>query len=113
MKITDIVLETFSWPLLRPLSNSAITLSRGGMTLVKIKTDADVTGVGTGYAKTVIRTAIEQFRPLLIGEDPLNVERIWQKMYSPKAVGRRGLTTQAISAIDIALWDLRAKLAGM
>ena len=113
MKITDVVLETFSWPLLRPISNAAITLSRGGMTLVKIITDAGVTGIGNGYAKPVIRTAIEQFRQLLIGEDPLNVERIWQKMYSPKAVGRRGLTTQAISAIDIGLWDLRAKVAGM
>jgi L-alanine-DL-glutamate epimerase-like enolase superfamily enzyme len=113
MKITDVVLETFSWPLLRPISNSAITLARGGMTLVKIETDAGVTGIGNGYAKPVIRTAIDQFRPLLIGEDPLDVERLWQKMYAPKAVGRRGLTTQAISAIDIALWDLRGKVAGM
>ena len=113
MKITDVVLETFSWPLARPISNAAITLSRGGMTLVSIKTDAGITGIGNGYAKPVIRTAIEQFRPILLGEDPLDVERIWHKMYSPKAVGRRGLTTQAISAIDIALWDLRGKVAGM
>ncbi|HZQ98058.1 MAG TPA: mandelate racemase/muconate lactonizing enzyme family protein, partial [Chloroflexota bacterium] len=49
----------------------------------------------------------------LIGEDPIDVERLWHKMWVPKLIGRRGLTTRAISAIDIGLWDIRAKVANL
>jgi L-alanine-DL-glutamate epimerase-like enolase superfamily enzyme len=48
---------------------------------------------------------------MLVGEDPIDVERLWHKMWVPKLIGRRGLTTRAISAIDIGLWDIRAKAA--
>jgi len=50
---------------------------------------------------------------LLIGQNPLDHERLWHAMWVPKLIGRRGLTTRAISTIDIALWDLKAKAAGM
>ena len=43
------------------------------------------------------------------GATPLPVERLWHKMWVPKIIGSRGLTTRAISAIDIGLWDIRAK----
>ncbi|NJN82460.1 MAG: mandelate racemase/muconate lactonizing enzyme family protein, partial [Caldilineaceae bacterium] len=66
-----------------------------------------------GSLSPIARTAIEYFAPLLIGEDPRDVERLWHAMWVPKLVGRRGITTRAISAIDIGLWDLRAKLANM
>ena len=42
----------------------------------------------------------------------MNVERLWNKMWVPKMIGRRGLTTRVISGIDIALWDLRGKITG-
>ena len=71
------------------------------------------TGIGLGGGKGVIGATIDSLKPLLIGEDPINVERLWHAMWVPKLIGRRGLTTRAISAIDIALWDLRAKVAGM
>ena len=61
----------------------------------------------------VVGDAIAHLTPQLIGEDPINVERLWHKLWVPKLVGRRGMTTRAIGAIDIALWDLRAKVAGM
>ena len=57
------------------------------------------------------RATIEHLTPLLIGEDPIDVERLWHKMWVPKLIGRRGLTTRAIAAIDIGLWDIRAKYA--
>ncbi len=41
------------------------------------------------------------------------MERLWHTMWVPKLLGRRGLTTRAISAIDIGLWDIRAKRAGL
>src|SRR5207302_7216586 len=54
---------------------------------------------------------IEALKHELIGEDPIDVERLWHKMWVPKIIGRRGLTTRAISPIDIGLWDIRAKVA--
>jgi len=113
MKITDVQIEAFAWPMRQQFFNSTVSFTRGTMTLVKIETDEGLTGIGPSYSKPVIHTAIETMRPLLIGQDPLNVERLWHTMWVPKVVGRRGLTTQAISAIDIALWDLRGKIAGL
>jgi L-rhamnonate dehydratase len=50
---------------------------------------------------------------LLVGEDPLDVERLWQKMYRGLIyVGRRGIALHALSGIDIALWDIAGKAAG-
>ncbi|TMJ62017.1 MAG: hypothetical protein E6G81_03090 [Alphaproteobacteria bacterium] len=49
-------------------------------------------------------------KPLLIGEDPLLIEHLWQKMFArTRQYGRRGLVMQAISGIDIALWDIAGK----
>ena len=59
------------------------------------------------------KAAVEHLKRELIGEDPIDVERLWHKMWVPKLIGRRGLTTRAISAIDIGLWDIRAKVAGL
>ena len=50
----------------------------------------------------------------MIGEDPNDIQRIWTKLvWAGASVGRSGLATQAIAAIDIALWDLKAKRAGL
>jgi L-alanine-DL-glutamate epimerase-like enolase superfamily enzyme len=49
----------------------------------------------------------------VVGRDPLMSEAIWADLWSPKLRGRRGLETRALSSIDLALWDIRAKLAGL
>ena len=114
MKITGVRVESYKWPRRRPISNGLHTYTHSGVGFVFVDTDDGVTGIGIGASKVgVIRAAIEHFTPMLIGEDPIDVERLWHKLWVPKLVGRRGLTTRAISAIDIALWDLRAKVAGM
>ena len=52
--------------------------------------------------------------PLVLGRDPLAVESIWQDVYETTAlVGRRGAVLRALSVVDIALWDVRAKAAGL
>ena len=89
------------------------TYTHAGLGLVHIETDAGLTGTGLGGTGSIGRAIIDQLKPLLIGEDPIDVERLWHKMWVPKLIGRRGLTTRVISAIDIGLWDLRAKAAGM
>ena len=113
MKIVDITTETYRWPRHKPISNGKHTYTHVTLGLVKIETDAEITGIGLGDVGTIGRAVVERLKPELIGEDPLNVERLWHKMWVPKLIGRRGLTTRAISAIDIGLWDLRAKVAGM
>ena len=59
------------------------------------------------------RVIDELYAPLLIGEDPRLNERLWQKLFWSKAhwVGRVGITTMAHAAIDMALWDIKAKAA--
>jgi L-alanine-DL-glutamate epimerase-like enolase superfamily enzyme len=53
------------------------------------------------------------FHELLVGEDPTDVERLWQKMYRGVIyIGRRGIALHALSGIDIALWDIAGKAAG-
>ena len=113
MKIVDVTTETYRWPRPKPISNGKHTCTHVTLGLVKIETDAEITGIGLGSVDNIGKAVIEHLKPELIGEDPLNVERLWQKLWVPKLIGRRGLTTRAISAIDIGLWDFRAKVAGM
>ncbi len=113
MKITGITTEEYRWPRHKPISNGLHTYTHSGLDLVKIETDEGITGIGLGGGGLVGHATIERLKPELIGEDPIDVERLWHKMWIPKLIGRRGLTTRAISALDIGLWDIRAKAAGM
>ena len=113
MKITAITTEEYKWPRHKPISNGLHTYTHAGLDLVKIATDEGITGIGLGAGGAIGRATVETLRPLLIGEDPIDVERLWHKMWVPKLIGRRGMTTRAISAIDIGLWDIRAKFANL
>jgi len=55
---------------------------------------------------------LEHFKQVVIGQDPFDTERIWDDLWQPKLIGRRGITTRIISGIDIALWDLKGKIVG-
>jgi L-alanine-DL-glutamate epimerase-like enolase superfamily enzyme len=85
--------------------------------LVRIHTDAGLVGIGeVDSAPEVVKAAIEApkshltcsgFRQLLLGEDPCDVGRLWEKLYRGSLYfGRRGVGIHALSGIDIALWDL-------
>jgi L-alanine-DL-glutamate epimerase-like enolase superfamily enzyme len=80
---------------------------------VHIKTDAGAEGLGVGTP--IAREIIERvFKPLLVGQDPLCIEKIWDDMFwRVRGYGRKGVAFCAISAVDIALWDLKAKLFGV
>jgi len=96
-----------------PIRNGKHTYTHSGLGIVKIETDENITGIGLGGTGLVGQATIEGLKHELIGEDPIDVERLWHKMLVPKIIGRRGLTTRAISAIDIGLWDIRAKFANL
>ena len=80
--------------------------------LVKITCDDGTFGWGEGYGPAgVIKAGIEFFRELLIGRNPLDTESLWQIMYLHSLdYARRGILLSALSAIDVALWDLKGKI---
>jgi mannonate dehydratase len=84
---------------------------------LKISTDQGVTGIGdstvNGREKAVVAYLEEHVIPCLIGRDPRRIEDIWQYLYRG-AYWRRGpITMAAIGAVDVALWDIKGKMAGM
>ena len=97
------------------------------MGLVKVSTDAGICGYSdvetvASVAKAAVEAprwseggleAFDGLAALIVGENPLEVERLWYKMYRVSVYyGRRGVVMQAISAIDIALWDIAGKFYG-
>ena len=78
---------------------------------VKVHTDTGLSGVGECWGwPRVVQTAIEDLKPLVVGEDPFLIERIWQKLYaSTQGHGMTGVVgSGAITGIELALWDLKA-----
>ena len=91
--------------------------------LVRIHTDEGLVGVGEAdtspyLARTVLQmpsshSIARGLSELLVGEDPLAIGRLWQRLYEGSSYyGRAGVALHVISAIDIALWDLAGKAAG-
>jgi len=78
---------------------------------VQIETDDGVSGLGGPMPVDQAYIISQQLTPLLLGHDPLAIERIWDRLYRFMVHGRKGLVMQAISAIDCALWDLKGKWA--
>ncbi|MFO1037916.1 MAG: mandelate racemase/muconate lactonizing enzyme family protein [Geminicoccaceae bacterium] len=91
--------------------------------VVEIHTDEGITGLGevdslpAGIAAVILapssHTGARGLREVLLGQDPLEIEALWQRMYDATCyIGRRGLVIHAIAALDIALWDLKGKALG-
>lgn len=81
----------------------------------EIASDCGAVGVGNAaLAPRLVKQAIdEHYAPLVLGADPFDVAYLWEKMYRRTlAWGRKGVGMTAISAVDIAIWDLMGKLAG-
>jgi len=114
MKITDIKAIPLLIPLKEtpPLSMGTAARSQYHV-LVKVFTDEGITGYGEAWRFTpgAVSTFIEEaLKPLLIGENPMHVERLWDLMYRTTfRYGRKGLTVHCISGVEIALWDIIGK----
>ena len=110
MKITDI--KTFLMMAGSPVSKESTSWSARNWCFVKVYTDEGITGLGEGSGwPRVVETAINDLKPIVIGEDPMNIERIWQKMLvSTMGAGMTGTPgSGSMNAIDMALWDIKGK----
>jgi D-galactarolactone cycloisomerase len=120
MKIAQIKVHPLQSPLAQPFAFSQGWVKRRSATLVEVITDQGLTGWGEAFAQgleppQIAAAAIEHaLAPLLIGADPLDTEVLWHKMYhATRDYGRKGSVVAAISAIDIALWDIAGKAHGV
>ena len=80
--------------------------------LVRVTTDEGIVGIGecSGMNGPVVRSVVEEsLKPLLIGENPLEIERLWEKMYVSTYKIRGQSQSIGISGVDIALWDILGK----
>ena len=130
MKITEIRTRVVSWrgktvplpphfctnpmDLLALPEASMSTFTFHGWLIVEIFTDAGLVGIGNAaLSPQITKQVIDLYlKPLLIGQDPWETEFLWQLMYrKTMAFGRKGIGMVAISAVDIALWDLLGKSA--
>ncbi len=118
MKITSVELFPVRSSLAAPLRWGSFEVWDKSCVLVRVDTDEGVVGVGEcGLSVQFypqVRAAMDVLRPLLVGQDPLRVGGLWQTMFlSTHKWGRRGTETYAVSGIDIALWDIAGKIAGL
>lgn len=118
MKIKDVVCQ-----LLRIPTVEKKTASSQDAVLVRIRTDNDLEGIGEADSQPeVVKAIIDApfshniacgLREILIGENPLETDRLWQKMHRKTMYfGRSSVTITAMAAIDMALWDLKGKHFG-
>ena len=120
MKITEVTTTVVSYPHVRPVQDSTVpepSLAIGGRSqlFVHIHTDEGVEGLGVGQAAPGARQVVEAtLRRILIGQDPFNIEKLWNDMFwHIRGFGRKGVAFCALSAVDTGLWDLKAKALGL
>ena len=119
MKISSVSAVTVRVPLANPPSFSTRRVTAREYTLVRVRDEDGVEGVGFTHAgpsgAAVITSAVrELLASVVVGEDPYRVEGLWREMYQESLLhGRTGSVMRALSAIDIALWDHNARAVGL
>ena len=116
MKITDIRVHVLKTTLDQPFAFSQGWVGQRCATLVEVLTDQGITGWGEAFAQgleapEIAAAAIHHaLKPLVLGANPLDTEVLWHRMYHrTRDYGRKGSVVAAISAVDIALWDIAGK----
>jgi D-galactarolactone cycloisomerase len=131
MKVTTLETYLLTAPLPQPVRTSTHTITGVSEVVVRLTTDAGLVGIGEGHGPFLFQSGPEGLRsvsnilraitPLVVGQDPFDAERIWQDLFALTYTSVRGIPTlarqhrpliTAMSAIDIALWDLKGKAVG-
>ena len=123
-RIRHVKLSTLTLPLDTPISDAKVLTGRQKpmteivLLFAEITTEAGHSGIGFSYSKRAGGPAqyahAKEVADGLLGEDPNDIGRVYQKLlWAGASVGRSGVATQAIAAVDIALYDLKAKRANL
>ena len=123
-RIAWIELSLVLLPLKQPISDAKVLtgkqkpLTEVALLFARIVSRQGHEGLGFSYSKRAgghgLYAHAKEVAPAVLGEDPNDIARIWEKLaWAGASVGRSGLATQALAAIDIALWDMKAKRAGL
>src|SRR5712691_2357647 len=128
MKVTALETYLLSAPLPQAVRTSTSTITRVSEVIVKLTTDAGLVGIGEAHGPFLfqegpdglrsVKDILKAITPLVVGQDPFDAERIWQDLFALTYTSVRGIPTlarqqrhlvTAMSAIDIALWDLKGQ----
>jgi D-galactarolactone cycloisomerase len=112
LRIIDVRTTLLRYPCDRPIASAGGVLQERPALLVEVVIDEGV--VGIGEAGVGSKALIDgELKPFLIGQDPLQIEWIWQSLFHRFGrAGRRGLVLNALGGIDVALWDILGKVTG-
>ncbi len=119
MKITCVTSHVLQYDMPELLGYSQQYYNKRTAHLVEVETDEGVTGWGECFGpgnvalanKAIVETVIQ---PLIVGMDPMDRDVIWHKVYNlTRDHGQKGMPLQSLSGVDIALWDIAGKVAGL
>ena len=119
MKIARIASHVLQYEMPEELGYSQQFYNKRTAHIVEVGTDVGITGwgecFGPGTVALANRTIVEQvIQPMVLGSDPLDRDAIWHKVYNLlRDHGQKGMPLQALSGVDIALWDIAGKVAGL
>lgn len=117
MKITEIRSYRLYDSSSAPFQDSTMVKAANGLawTFVELLTDAGITGVAYSEGAGPVRAFIhDQLKDLIVGADPFETEKLWTAMFwRVRGNGRKGAAFQAISTVDNAIWDIKAKALGV
>ena len=119
MKITKITSHILQYEMPELLGYSQQYYDKRTAHLVEIETDEGITGwgecFGPGNIAIANKTIVERvIQPVLLGENPLNRDVLWHKVYNLlRDHGQKGMPMQALSGVDIALWDIAGKVSNL
>ena len=119
MKITRITSHVLGYDLPETLGYSQQYYTKRTAHLVEVETDEGITGWGECFGAGNIALAnkgiVQQvIQPMVLGMDPLDRDVIWHKVYNlMRDHGQKGMPLQSLSGVDIALWDIAGKVAGL
>ena len=123
-RIAWLRISSCTLPLATPISDAKVLTGRQkpmteiAMLFAEVESEGGHAGLGFSYAKRAggpgqYAHALE-IAPALLGEDPNDIARLWDKLcWAGASAGRSGLATQALGAFDVALWDMKARRAGL
>ncbi len=119
MKITAIISHVLQYDMPEELGYSQQYYSKRSAHLVEVQTSEGITGwgecFGPGNVALANKCIVEKvIQPMVLGHDPLDRDVIWHKVYNLlRDHGQKGMPMQSLSGVDIALWDIAGKLAGL